>query len=47
MQQSRQPIRANGLGDIGGRGGIILIALIGLFIYWQSNQKEEIGRAHV
>ena len=40
MQQSRQPIRANGLGDIGGRGGIIVIALIGLFIYWQSNQKE-------
>lgn len=41
MQNSRQPIRANGLGDIlGGRGSIILIALVGLFIYWQSNQKE-------
>ncbi|OZB15958.1 MAG: peptidase M48 [Hyphomonas sp. 34-62-18] len=41
MNGSRLPIRANGLGDIlGGRGSIILIALIGLFIYWQSNQKE-------
>ena len=41
MPQSRPPIRANGIGDIlGGRGSIILIALIGLFIYWQSNQKE-------
>lgn len=34
-------IRANGLGDIiGGRFGIILIALVGLFLYWQTNQKE-------
>lgn len=41
MQDRRPPIRANGLGDIlGGRGSIILIALVGLFIYWQSNQKE-------
>lgn len=41
MDDRRLPIRANGLGDIlKGRGGIIVIALIGLFIYWQSNQKE-------
>lgn len=41
MHPPKQPIRANGLGDLlRGRGSILLIALIGLFIYWQSNQKE-------
>lgn len=41
MPQEKLPIRANGLGDvIGGRGVIIVIALIGLFFYWQSNQRE-------
>jgi len=41
MRRDDSRIRANGLGDLlGGRFGIILIALAGLFIYWQSNQKE-------
>jgi metalloendopeptidase OMA1, mitochondrial len=41
MRPDDSRIRANGLGDlIGGRFAIILIALAGLFIYWQSNQKE-------
>lgn len=41
MKHDDSRIRANGLGDlIGGRFSIILIALVGLFIYWQSNQKE-------
>jgi metalloendopeptidase OMA1, mitochondrial len=41
MRRDESRIRANGLGDlIGGRFSIILIALVGLFIYWQSNQKE-------
>jgi metalloendopeptidase OMA1, mitochondrial len=41
MRRDDSRIRANGLGDlIGGRFAIILIALAGLFIYWQSNQKE-------
>lgn len=41
MRRDEGRIRANGLGDlIGGRFSIILIALAGLFIYWQSNQKE-------
>ena len=41
MNREGPRIRANGLGDIiGGRFGIILIALVGLFLYWQTNQKE-------
>lgn len=41
MRREESRIRANGLGDLlGGRFSIILIALAGLFIYWQSNQKE-------
>jgi metalloendopeptidase OMA1, mitochondrial len=41
MSPHRDPIRANGIGDIfRGRFGILLIGLIGLFIYWQSNQKD-------
>lgn len=41
MRRDEGRIRANGLGDLlGGRFSIILIALAGLFIYWQSNQKE-------
>jgi len=41
MRRDNTRIRANGLGDLlGGRFSIILIALVGLFIYWQSNQKE-------
>ncbi len=41
MKRDDSRIRANGLGDLlGGRFSIILIALAGLFIYWQSNQKE-------
>jgi len=41
MNREAPRIRANGLGDIiGGRFGIILIALVGLFLYWQTNQKE-------
>lgn len=34
-------IRSNGLGDIlRGRFGILLVALFGIFIYWQANQKD-------
>lgn len=41
MNREGPRIRANGLGDIiGGRFGIIIVALIGLFLYWQTNQKE-------
>lgn len=41
MNREGPRIRANGLGDIiGGRFGIILIALVGLFLYWQTNQRE-------
>lgn len=41
MDQDAHDVRANGLGDIiGGRFGIIIVALIGIFIYWQSNQKD-------
>ncbi len=41
MRRDDTRIRANGLGDLlGGRFSIILIALVGLFIYWQSNQKD-------
>lgn len=41
MRRDHTHIHANGLGDlIGGRFGIVIIALIGIFIYWQSNQKD-------
>ncbi len=41
MTRHPDPIRANGIGDVlGSRFGIILVALVGLFIYWQSNQKD-------
>lgn len=41
MAEDRDPIRANGLGDVlRGRFGIIVIALIGIFLYWQMNQKD-------
>ena len=41
MKRDDPPIRANGLGDIfQGRFAIIIVALVGLFIYWQANQKE-------
>ncbi len=41
MPSPPRSIRANGLGDIiGGRFGILIIAAIGLFLYWQMNQRE-------
>jgi predicted Zn-dependent protease len=41
MNREGPRIRANGLGDIlASRFGIILVALIGLFLYWQANQRE-------
>jgi predicted Zn-dependent protease len=41
MKREECPIRANGLGDIlQGRFAIIVVALVGLFLYWQANQKE-------
>ena len=41
MKREERPIRANGLGDIlQGRFAIIVVALVGLFLYWQANQKE-------
>ncbi|MFN7164189.1 MAG: M48 family metallopeptidase [Hyphomonas sp.] len=41
MRRHRHPIRANGLGDLfRGRFGILIIALIGIFLYWQTNQKD-------
>lgn len=41
MSRDRDRIRANGLGDIlQGRFGILLVALVGIFIYWQANQKD-------
>jgi len=34
-------IRANGIGDLlRGRFGILLVALVGIFLYWQMNQKD-------
>ena len=39
MRMPRQSSR-RGLGLPGGRFGIIAIALVGLFLYWQMNQKE-------
>ena len=41
MNGTDQRIRANGLADLlRGRFGILVVALIGIFIYWQSNQKD-------
>lgn len=41
MNREGPRIRANGLGDIlASRLGIILVALIGLFLYWQANQRQ-------
>ncbi len=41
MNRDPGRLRANGLGDLfSGRFGILLIALVGIFIYWQANQKE-------
>lgn len=41
MPNARMPVRANGLGgQLKGRGALIMIALVGLFIYWQSNQTD-------
>ena len=41
MNREGPRIRANGLGDIlASRFGIILVALIGLFLYWQANQRQ-------
>ncbi len=41
MTGDEHAVRANGLGDLfQGRFGILLVALVGIFIYWQSNQKD-------
>ena len=41
MKRDDPPIRANGLGDIfQGRFAIIIVALVGLFLYWQANQRS-------
>lgn len=41
MSDEKPFIRANGLGDIlGGRFGIVIVALIGIFLYWQMNQQD-------
>jgi hypothetical protein len=41
MDRAGDRIRSNGLGDVlGGRFGILLVALVGIFIYWQANQKD-------
>lgn len=41
MDRNRLAVRANGLGNLmRGRGGIIIVALIGLFIYWQTHQRD-------
>lgn len=41
MNREAGPIRANGLGDIlRSRFGILLVALAGIFLYWQMNQKD-------
>ncbi|MBK8198572.1 MAG: M48 family metallopeptidase [Acidobacteria bacterium] len=41
MDRAGDRIRSNGLGDVlGGRFGILLVALAGIFIYWQANQKD-------
>lgn len=41
MEQDRFPIRSNGLGDLpGGRFLVLVIALAGLFVFWQSNLRE-------
>lgn len=41
MSHDRSQVRANGLGDLfQSRFGILLIALFGIFLYWQMNQKD-------
>jgi metalloendopeptidase OMA1, mitochondrial len=41
MRPTDDRIRANGLADIlRGRFGIVIVALIGIFLYWQMNQKD-------
>ena len=41
MSEARLPVRAAGLGNLlQSRFGLIIIALIGLFFYWQMNQQE-------
>lgn len=41
MQPPSSPIRANGFASLlRGRGVIIIIALVGLFVYWQTNQRD-------
>lgn len=41
MPDPTPPIRANGLGDLfRGRFAIVLIALVGIFLYWQMNQQD-------
>ncbi len=39
-QESRHKVRAAAFALPGGRFGIILIALVGLVVYWMSNQQE-------
>ncbi len=41
MPPPSSPVRTNGLGSLlRGRGVIIIIALVGLFVYWQTNQRD-------
>ena len=41
MNRETGRVRANGLADLfRGRFGIVIVALIGIFIYWQANQKD-------
>ncbi len=41
MRRERDLVRANGFGDLfRGRFGILIVALVGIFLYWQVNQKD-------
>ncbi len=41
MRRESDRIRANGIGDLfRGRFGLLIVALIGIFLYWQMNQKD-------
>jgi metalloendopeptidase OMA1, mitochondrial len=41
MTGQGDPIRANGIADLlKGRFGILIVALVGIFLYWQMNQKD-------
>lgn len=41
MTDPQTRLRANGLGGLfRGRFGIVIVALVGIFIYWQANQKD-------